>query len=149
MAIILIFNKLIDNNVVSSIIMFIGFIYLLYNHYKYQCYYNNKLNCFYSSLWFSMALSTFVYIFLAIFAIKIIYQIFLGISAIGLIIGWFINILYYNQYISIISNKIEKKYNQQHVISALKEEIEMNRYQDDETKSLETIGILFYLYYQI
>jgi len=96
-----------------------------------------------------MALSTFVYIFLAIFAIKIIYQIFLGISAIGLIIGWFINILYYNQYISIISNKIEKKYNQQHVISALKEEIEMNRYQDDETKSLETIGILFYLYYQI
>ncbi|ORY24906.1 hypothetical protein LY90DRAFT_630109 [Neocallimastix californiae] len=71
-----------------------------------------------------------------------------SISAIGLIIGWFINILYYNQYISIISNKIEKKYNQQHVISALKEEIEMNRYQDDETKSLETIVTKKWIYIQ-
>jgi len=120
--------------------MFIGFVYLLYIHYNYQCYYNSKTNCFYSSLWFSMALSTLVHIFFAIFNLKKIYYLFAGINALGLIAGWFINKFYCNWYISRIATKIERKYNQQHVITRLKEEIEMEHYNDEETRSIETIS---------
>jgi len=87
-----------------------------------------------------MTLSTFVHMFFAIFNIKKIYYIFMGINIIGLILGWLINNLYYNWYISKITTRIERKYNQQHVISKLKEEIEMSNYNEDDARSIETIS---------
>jgi len=86
-----------------------------------------------------MVLQTFVYIFFAIFKIKKIYPIFIGICVIGLISGWFLNILYSNWYTNKIFTNIERKYNQRHVIDKLKEQIEMERIDDDERKSIETI----------
>jgi len=122
--------------------MFAGFAYLLYDHYNSQIYHSKKLNCYYSSLWFSMVLQTFVYIFFATFKIKKIYPIFIGICVIGLVAGWFLNILYSNWYTNKIFTNIERKYNQRHVIDKLKEQIEMEHIDDDERKSIETIGII-------
>jgi len=98
------------------------------------------MNCFYSALWFSMTLSSFVYIFFSIFRIKTVYIIFLAINIVGLAIGWFLNIFYSNWYTNKIYTNIETKYNQQHVISKLKEQIENEYMPDDEERSIETIG---------
>eukprot|EP00833_Pecoramyces_ruminatium_P009480 jgi/Orpsp1_1/1183512/evm.model.c7180000085556.1 len=119
--------------------MFIGFVYQLYTHYNYQCYYNKKVDFFYSSIWFSMTLSSFIYIFFALFNIKLIIPLFIGINIIGLFLGWFINSFIYSRYTSKIISKIEKKYNQQHVINTLKKEIEMEYYNENDRKSVETI----------
>jgi len=125
--------------------MFIGFVNLLYIHYNYQCYYDSNTNCFYSSLWFSIALSTLVHIFFAIINLKKLYYLFIGINIIGLIAGWFINRFYCNWYISRIATRIERKYNQHHVITRLKEEIDMDCYDEEETRSIETISTYIYL----
>ena len=127
--------------------MFAGFTYLLYEHLISQIYYNKKLNCVYSSLYFSMTLQSFVYIFFSIFNLPKIYPLFMGLCVVGLVGGWFFNIFYVNWYTNKIFTNIERKYNQRHVIDRLKEQIEMERVDDDERKSIETIGwYLFYIY---
>ncbi|ORX80370.1 hypothetical protein BCR32DRAFT_293881 [Anaeromyces robustus] len=125
--------------IISSILLFAGFVYLIYTHYNYQDYYKKSINCFYSAIWSSMALSTFVYIFFSIFRIRIYFQIFVLLNIVGLVIGWFSNTFYYNWYSNKVYTNIEKKYNQQHVISKLKEQIEFDHPRDDEERSLETI----------
>jgi len=69
------------------------------------------------------------------------------INIVGFVIGWFLNIFYSNWYINKIYSNIETKYNQQHVISKLKEQIEIEHIPDDEERSIETIGnyLLIYL----
>ncbi|ORX86171.1 hypothetical protein BCR32DRAFT_290158 [Anaeromyces robustus] len=52
---------------------------------------------------------------------------------------WFINNYYFNWYYFKIVTKIEKKYTQQHVITKLKEQLEMDYCNEDDRKSLETI----------
>ncbi|KAG4091274.1 hypothetical protein H8356DRAFT_953183 [Neocallimastix lanati (nom. inval.)] len=136
---IMLFQVYFKNQYISSIIMFAGFTYLLYDHYNNQIYYNKKMNCFYSAIWFSMAFSTLIYIFFTITKIKLIYPIFIGLSVIGFIIGWFLNNLFFNWYCNKVFTKIENKYNQQHVISRLKEQLEMENVNDEETQSIETI----------
>jgi len=69
-----------------------GFSLLLYIHYNYQCYYNVKVDYFYSSVWFSMALSSFIYIIFTLFKIELIIPLFYGFSVTGLILRWFINV---------------------------------------------------------
>jgi hypothetical protein len=86
-----------------------------------------------------MAFSTLIYIFFTITKIKLIYPIFIGLSVIGFIIGWFLNNLFFNWYCNKVFTKIENKYNQQHVISRLKEQLEMENVNDEETQSIETI----------
>ncbi|ORX61198.1 hypothetical protein BCR36DRAFT_8189 [Piromyces finnis] len=125
--------------IISSIIMFIGWAYLLYHHYNNQIYFSQMVNCFYSSLWFSLALVFFVNIFFILFGIEPKYSLFFGLTIIGVICGWFINNIYSNWYIKRIVTNIEKKYNQQHIISRLKEQIEMDRIDEDEKKSIDTI----------
>jgi len=87
-----------------------------------------------------MTLSSIPVIITSIFNIELSSIIFIVISLLGLILGWFLNNIYSNWYNSRIASKIERKYNQQHVISRLKEEIEMDRYDDEDNKSIETIG---------
>eukprot|EP00833_Pecoramyces_ruminatium_P009019 jgi/Orpsp1_1/1183051/evm.model.c7180000083666.1 len=67
-----------------------------------------------------------------------ILYIFLAINIVGLVIGWFLNVFYSNWYANKIYTNIEMKYNQQHVISKLKEQIELDFVPDDE-KSIENI----------
>ncbi|ORX78592.1 hypothetical protein BCR32DRAFT_282151 [Anaeromyces robustus] len=135
----MIFKVYFNNRYLSSIIMFLGFAYLLYIHLSYQSYYSQKLNNFYSSIWFSLTLQSFIYIFFSIFKIKLIYPIFLGIGGLGLICGWFLNKFYYHFYSKRIFNNITKKYNQQHIMNRLKEEIEFDKVNEDESLSIETI----------
>jgi len=130
--------------------MFLGFSYLLYFHLNYQSYHNQKLNCFYSSIWFSLCFQSLVYIFFIIFKIKLIHPIFIGIGILGFVCGWYLNEFYYKYYSNKIYTGIIKKYSQQHVIKRLKEEIEFNHINDESFNSLETIGkniIYQYLYY--
>jgi len=134
-----IFQIYFNLQIISSIILFVGFAYLLFIHLNNQNYYNKNMNCFYSAAWFSFALSSFVYIFFSIFRIKTIYFIFMIINIVGFVIGWFLNIFYSNWYINKIYSNIETKYNQQHVISKLKEQIEIEHIPDDEERSIETI----------
>eukprot|EP00833_Pecoramyces_ruminatium_P011280 jgi/Orpsp1_1/1185312/evm.model.c7180000093211.1 len=124
---------------ISTALMFVGFVFLLYIHFNNQEFYSKKVNCFYSALWVSMALSSLVSIFLTVIKVELLYPIFLGVNVLGLIVGWVINNLYSKWYINRLISAIEKKYNQQHIITKLREQLEMENVNEDERKSLETI----------
>ena len=99
---------------------------------------------------FCLCFESLVYVFFIIFKITLIYPVFLGIGVLGLVCGWFLNNLYYKYYSNKIYTNIIKKYNQQHVMNRLREEIEFNHINDESFNSLETIGkniIYQYLYY--
>ncbi|ORX78591.1 hypothetical protein BCR32DRAFT_282150 [Anaeromyces robustus] len=136
----MIFKIYLNDEYLSSILMFLGFDYLFYIHLCCQNYFSQKLNNFYSSVWFSLSLQSFIHIFFSIFKIKLIYPIFLGIGCVGFICGWFLNKYYYNFYSNKIYDSIKNKYNQQHIINRLNDEKKLDETDEDESLSLETIA---------
>jgi len=126
--------------VLSTILMICGWLYILYHHFIHQYHYTPSLNYYFSSLWISILLTHVVNLFFLIFKIKQINFIFYILTFVGLVLGWVINSSYSNWYTKKIINNIKRKYNQQHVISRLKEQLEMENVNNDERRSLDTIG---------
>jgi len=120
--------------------MFIGYALLLYIHLNQQNYYSRNLNNFYSGIWTSLTLQSFVFVIFTIARIKPFYPIFFGILVAGMICGWFLNIFYYNQYSKKIFNNIKRKFNRERVIEKINERQENENQEDTEDKSLEAIG---------
>jgi len=125
---------------ISSIIMFLGWVFILYHHFNHQVFYSQSLCSLYSGNWTSLALTSFVRIFFDLFNVKPINGVFFGLTFVGFIVGIFIDKAYVNWYTNKIYSRIIKKYNQQHVISRLKEQLEMEHVNDDDRRSFDTIG---------
>jgi len=125
--------------------MLAGYALLLFYHLNNQNYYSRNLNNFCSSIWTSITLQSFVYIIFTLAKIKPYFPIFFGILVVGMIIGWFLNKIYYNQYCKKIFNNIKRKFNKHHIIEKIKEKQEFDN-QDEVEKSLETIGNIFIIF---
>ncbi|ORX81372.1 hypothetical protein BCR32DRAFT_268315, partial [Anaeromyces robustus] len=119
--------------------MFLGYSFLVYTHIINQNYHNKYLNQFFSGIWISMAIQSFVYVIFTLITVKPFYPIFFGILIIGFIFGWIINIYFNKWYTKKIFNNIRKKFNRQHIIQKIKEQSENENIDENEEKSLETI----------
>jgi len=121
--------------------MFVGYGALLYVHLGNQNYYSRNLNRFYSGLWTSMTLQSFVFVIFTLVGGKPQYYVFFPIFVIGFILGWILNKFYISWYSKRIYRNIKRKFNQLHVIEKIKEKKEYDEYDDSVEKSLVTIGI--------
>ncbi|KAG4085949.1 hypothetical protein H8356DRAFT_963518 [Neocallimastix lanati (nom. inval.)] len=135
-----IFQKYFKNQYISSIIMCIGYTYLLCIHLINQNYHCIFLNRFFSGIWFSIALQSFLYVIFTLIKVTPFYPVFVGLLPTGFILGWIINIIFYNMYSKVIYKNIKRKFNKHHVIQKIKEQKEkIERSDDSDDKSFETI----------
>ncbi|ORX52086.1 hypothetical protein BCR36DRAFT_286674, partial [Piromyces finnis] len=125
---------------VSLTILFVGFVVLLYFHLNSQNYYNSRINKFYSGVWTSVALQSFIYILFTIIHVTPQFYVFFPILFVGFIIGWMLNKYYINWYSKRIYGNIKKKYNKSHICERMKEKKEFNEQDGSVEKSIQTIA---------
>lgn len=107
------------------------------------------MNNTYGSIYFSIFMinvENLIFLLLKINNSNFIYIIDFISIVLFFVIGWFLNKMYYKYTFDKTVDRIQKKYNQQHVIHQLREELEERNYNEDMNKSLETIGISYYTY---